>query len=248
MNNRIILENVPYRIHPTYNKYAASEEGYIIHVDHQIPTTGSSCGNGYCNVSVRSKNGKPKSYISHRFIWECYNGLISDNKVIDHINDIKADNRLVNLQLVTQQENCQKSAKKRDYTFAKNNHKNKKCVKATNIQTNEISFFNSMYAIQQHLGINAGLVKMVCEGLHNAKSGKSKINGDFYKFQYINKTELPENYIKSGNIRPRRVTDEEKRIKQRECIKRWVCKLYICPRCNKHLKNGSRHMHNKICN
>ena len=78
------------------------------------------------------------------------------------------------LQLMSHQENCKKSAKRRDYTFAAKNHQNKKCVKATNSDTNEVSYYNSMYAIHQHLGINAGIVKMVCEGINNCKTGISK--------------------------------------------------------------------------
>ena len=38
-------------------------------------------------------------------------------------------------------------------------------MKATNINTQEVSYFSSMYAVQQHLGINAGVVEMVCEGI-----------------------------------------------------------------------------------
>ena len=53
-----------------------------------------------------------KSYQVHRFIWECFNGIIPDDKVIDHINNDKEDNRLCSLQLITQQNNCKKSAKK----------------------------------------------------------------------------------------------------------------------------------------
>ena len=34
-----------------------------------------------------------------------------------------------------------------------------------------------MYAIQQYLGINAGIVKMVCEGINRCKTGISKKNG-----------------------------------------------------------------------
>ena len=57
-----------------------------------------------------------KTYHVHRFVWECYNGIIPDDKVIGHINDKKEGNRLCNLQVVTQQENWKKSAKKRDYS------------------------------------------------------------------------------------------------------------------------------------
>ena len=42
---------------------------------------------------------------------QCYSGFIFDGKVIDHISDNKEDNRLSNLQLLTQQKNCKKSAK-----------------------------------------------------------------------------------------------------------------------------------------
>ena len=68
-----------------------------------------------------------------------------------------------------------------------------------------------MHAIQQHLGINAGIVKMVAEGLNNCKSGKSKKDGHSYRFEYIKQDELPDNYKKSSNKRPRRVSDEDKK-------------------------------------
>ena len=73
-----------------------------------------------------------------------------------------------NLQLLTQQENCKKAAGKRDYAFAAKNNKNRQCVKAIDQTTQEVVYFNGMYPIQQHLGINAGIVKMVCEGINNS--------------------------------------------------------------------------------
>ena len=69
-----------------------------------------------CNVRKHGQNGQ-KGYIVHRFIWECFNGIIPDGKVIDHVNNIKDDNRLCNLQLMTRKENCKKSAKGRDYAL-----------------------------------------------------------------------------------------------------------------------------------
>ena len=117
------------------------------------------------------------------------------------------------------QENCKKSAGRRDYTFVAKNHQNKKCVKATNIDTNEISYYNSMYAIFQHLGINAGIVKMVCEGLNRCKTGISKQDNSHYKFEYVNEQDMPDDYKKSANKRPQRVSAEDKKNIKRKLRK-----------------------------
>ena len=77
-----------------------------------------------------------------------------------------------------------------------------------------------MYSIQQHLGINAGIVKSVSEGHHNCKSGVSKKDSCSYTFQYIKEEDLPKNYFKSANKRPRRVSDEDKKKHQIEALKK----------------------------
>ncbi|XP_031549080.1 uncharacterized protein LOC116286655 [Actinia tenebrosa] len=138
-------------MHPVYDRYAGSEDGEIFNIIRMNTMKELIGNNEYLRVAVR-KNGETvqKLYYSHRFIWECYNELIEDGKVIDHINSDKQDNRLRNLQLVTQQQNCMKSAKGRDYSFVKNNHRNKKYVKAIDIDDdNKESFYGSMYAVQQ---------------------------------------------------------------------------------------------------
>jgi hypothetical protein len=96
------------------------------------------------------------------------------------------------------------SNQRRDYSFAAKNYKNRKYVRAVNCVDNVESFYNSLYAVNQHLGINAGTVKMACEGLNNVKSGISKKDGCRYKFNYISREELPEDHKKSANMRSRR--------------------------------------------
>jgi hypothetical protein len=205
-NDQIIVNGKSFRIHPIYDMYGGSEDGDIMHIVKQDPTCGGKNGNGYLSVGVRSRSGKRrKTCKSHRFIWECYNGMIRRNMVIDHINDERDDNRLSNLQMVDNKHNCRKSAKNRDYSFAAKNHENRKCVRAVNYNDDTESFYNSLHAVNQHLGINAGIVKMVCEGLNGCKSGISKVDGCKYTFNYISKEELPEDHKKSANIRPRRI-------------------------------------------
>ena len=77
-----------------------------------------------CSAASAVMAKEKKTTFVHRFIWECFNGLIPEGKVIDHINNDKKDNRLCNLQIMTQQQNCKKSAKNRDYSFAAKNHEN----------------------------------------------------------------------------------------------------------------------------
>ena len=199
---------------------------------------------GYMTCCVRKYGQKgQKGYQVHRFVWECFNGDIPEGKVIDHINNIKDDNRLCNLQLMTQQQNCKKSAKNRDYTFAAENNKYRKYIMATNIETNEVSYYNSFFATNQHLGINVGIVSMCCQGINYVKSGISKKDGQRYKFDYVKREDMPDDCKKSANIRPKRVSDEDKK----ETLKKWQNKEYTCQKCDKVMKNGYKYQHNKRC-
>jgi len=235
---KIEIENRVYNVHPIFDLYACSKDGHVINIIKRVPMKGNICHSGYLNCMVR-KHGQSgqKNYQVHRFVFECFNGIIPDAKVIDHTNNNKEDNRLCNLQLMTQQQNCKKTVKFRDLS---NNHKNRKCVKATNKNTNEVTYFNSTYAVKQHLSINH--VWNICEN-HGCKSGKSKKDGCYYTFQYIKEEDLPENHIKSSNIRPRKVSDEDKIKHKRE----WWNKEYKCPKCSIVIKNNSKYKHIKKC-
>ena len=247
--SKIEINECVYSVHQIYDLYAADENGKIINIVKKVPTYGTKQKNGYLFIGARKYGHKPKSMQAHRFIWECFNGVIPAGKVIDHINDDKQDNRLCNLQMMTQQENCKKSAKNRDYAFAANNNKNRKCVKATNMTTKEVSYFFSMYSVQKNLGINAGVVKMTCEGDNYCKTGKSKKDGYFYKFEYIDEKELPEDQaVLASQKAPRVSSKEEKNKRKVEMEKRWRKKEYQCLKCGKNLQRGSKFLHDKTCN
>lgn len=248
---QIVIDNCVYNIHPIFDMYAASKDAQLIHIVKQVPIKGNKNHNGYMQCMVRKHAQKSqKTYFVHRFVWECFNGLIPEDKVIDHINNNKEDNRLCNLQIMTQQQNNKKSAKDRDYKFVANNHQNKKCVKALNQNTKEVSYYNSLYAVQQHLDINAGIVKMAAEGINKCKSGISKKDGCKYVFEYVKKEDMPEDYKKSSKLGQNRqilLSDEEKRKHQNEAMKKWQQKEYTCLKCNKMMKNNSKFIHNKKC-
>ena len=128
------------------------------------------------------------------------------------------------------------------------NSSNPKCVRAINKNTKEVLYFGSITAVQKYLGINNGTVKRVCEGVYGRKSGISNRDGCSYTFEYIEEEELPVDHIKSANIRPKRVSDEDKKKNLMKAIEKWQNKEFKCPNCNKTYKNNYKYLHKKHCN
>lgn len=63
--------------------------------------------NGYLRVTISKKR-----YRVHRLVYETFVGPIPEGYQIDHINEKRQDNRLVNLQVLTQAENVRKACNK----------------------------------------------------------------------------------------------------------------------------------------
>ena len=60
--------------------------------------------NGYYLVRL-TKQSIQKNYYVHRLVWIAFNSPIPEDLQVNHINEIKADNRLSNLNLMTPKEN-----------------------------------------------------------------------------------------------------------------------------------------------
>jgi len=79
---------------------------------------------GYPRVYIGSKKNH-KDHLVHNVIALCYLGEKPEGYQTDHINSIKTDNRLENLQYITQQQNIQKRKTKdgrnvKGYSLTKN--------------------------------------------------------------------------------------------------------------------------------
>jgi len=90
--------------HPIWRGYYAKEDGNIIG-RRGSPLKPIEHHTGYNVLTVRNKDIQ-KQYRWHRFVYECFNGVIySDKLVINHKDGDKKNNCLSNLELVTQKDN-----------------------------------------------------------------------------------------------------------------------------------------------
>lgn len=94
------------KTHPIYLNYSADELGNIYNKHKKILNPWIN-NKGYNQIDIKGKNIR-----CHRFVWECFNGLIPDKKVIDHINRNPLDNNITNLRCVTSSINNRNCAKK----------------------------------------------------------------------------------------------------------------------------------------
>ena len=132
---------------------------------------------GYYIVAL-SKNSIVKTYRVHILVYETFNGLIPENMQVNHINEIKSDNRLENLNLMTTKENCnwgtrnERSAKKRI------NGKCSKTVLQFDLNNNLVKEFPSAIQVERELGFNNGNIIKCCKGKYKQAYG--------FKWKYKN--------------------------------------------------------------
>ena len=173
--NTISNNNCVFNIHPIYQNYGSDENGNIINISNPKKFLGYKTQYGYMQFSIHETNCKRKLYYVHRFVFECFNGKIPDNKLVSHINQKKDDNRLCNLDLITKNDKYEKSKANRSNISAKENMENKYGVKAININTGEIQYFSSICSAHKNTGINASLISIICKNNNNNLT-KSKLN------------------------------------------------------------------------
>ena len=161
-------------VHPIYDKYEANRNGIVRHIKRK-KEIGCLNKHGYYHIAVID-NGKRKDFLSHRFIYECFHGQISDNRVVDHINNIKTDNRLDNLQLITISENT-----KKDNAGGKRLPPIK--IRAINTETSESFVYESIKKASKDLLIVSGSICHILNGTH--KTSFSKKYKQSYRFEKI---------------------------------------------------------------
>ena len=169
---RVIIDGVKFYKHDVFDNYAASKDGVVINLKTKriIKMSKNNCG--YLRFKIyNEKLEKPLNYSQHRFVYEVFKGKMFPNFEIDHINEIKSDNRIKNLQLLTHQQNVEKS-------------KNKPII-SINLKTGEKRIFGSIRKASIELDIIKDTISKICLKRKSFKTAKSKKDGFKYTFKFI---------------------------------------------------------------
>ena len=133
-------------------------------------------------------DSKQKSYLSHRFMYECCNGPIEKGFEIDHINRNKLDNKIDNLRCTTIQENRKNRDHRNIIKFARISHTLKRFIKSINIDTKLISCFKSKYQCGLYYNISPALIYLIVENKTLSKTANT--NKGKYKFEYVDEKDV----------------------------------------------------------
>ena len=148
------MDQKTFSSHPIYADYEASRDG-IVQNKKNRKTIGAIINTGYMKITIYIDRRR-KMYLSHRFIWECFNGLIPAGFVVDHINRNKLDNRVENLRVVTPRENCLNSAPSIKIQYRR---------PVIGIMDIEEKVFPSTYSAGKYYDIRRSSIKRVADGV-----------------------------------------------------------------------------------
>ena len=169
IKQRVIINGKKYYKHPVFSNYAANKNGKVINVKTGRIIRMSKCGNGYLKFNIyNEKLEKPYTYSHHRFVYEVFRGPIPKCLETDHINGVKTDNRIKNLQLLTPKQNLQKSVSKP--------------IISINIETGEKRRFDSIKKASIELVIDSSSISKICRKKRKTTTNK---DGKKYTFKFL---------------------------------------------------------------
>ena len=152
-----------------YDNYDVFEDGRIWSYKTNRFLKPAITHNGYQRVMLYDNEGKRKTYLVHRIVWESFTGKqIPPGMQINHRNEIKTDNRFFeNLELMTPKENINYGTgiARRTKSFSKtmtNNPKRSKQVCAYKNDELVMTFPSAREAHRQ--GFECGAVSKCCNG------------------------------------------------------------------------------------
>lgn len=123
---------------------------------------------GYCRVRLFNTEGKAKHYAVHRLVLEAFVGVRDED--VNHINEIKTDNRLSNLEYCTSKYNCNYGTRNARLS-EKNKGKNTRPVVRLDKNGNKIDEYPSRSIAEAKTGVDAVNIGRVCNGSRDTAGG-----------------------------------------------------------------------------
>lgn len=146
------------------NKYELSNLGNLVHKKTKKAVKGCLHNNGYIYDGFRIE-GKIITKARHRLMWETFVGEIPKGMQINHINEIKTDNRLENLNLMTCKENNNWGTRnERSAKAQTNSPKRSKSVIQKSLDGKVIAIWPSINEIERQLGYSHTNIGKCCNG------------------------------------------------------------------------------------
>lgn len=143
-------------------RFRKGENGCLISVKERILKP-SINHKGYYRIQL-CKQSIVKAYQVHRLVWSAFNGPIPEGLQVNHINEVKTDNRLENLNLMTAKENINYGTRNERSAKKKINGKKSKPVLWYDLQDNFIKEFPSLMQVCRELGFNQRHICECCNG------------------------------------------------------------------------------------
>ena len=134
---------------------------------------------GYQTVCLYDNEGKAKSYLLHRVVYEAVTGEPSPNNLqINHRSEVKTENMISNLELVSPKQNVNWGTRnERSAKAQTNNPKRSKIVGA--FKNNELVMTFQSIREAGRQGFNKGHISACCRGVKNYKTHKG------FEWRYI---------------------------------------------------------------